>query len=168
VLGFYPFEDDTVVVTLAADDLKSALERSASVLPPDLRQDEGGAFLQAAGMSYAIDCSGDALLLTPDGKAVQTEGTRIVRIEVAGRVLLDTDAGIDALAGSTVRLVLTSFLTSGLDGHIGFQRGKDAVTIPIPVFDFAQALKMHVELTSPIAPAADGRIEIRGDCGMPQ
>jgi 5'-nucleotidase/UDP-sugar diphosphatase len=166
--GWYPFVDDTVVVTLGGAALKSALERSASVLPPDIRQDEGGAFLQVAGMSYTIDCAGQPQELDATHSSIVTEGARVVRLEVAGQVLLDAAAGIDKLAASQVRAVLTSFLVSGKDGHIGFTQGTEVDVIPLSTFDFGKQLIEDVRATSPIAPRKDGRITILGSCGQAQ
>src|SRR5262249_44296617 len=56
--GWMPFHDDQLVETVSGTQLKSALERGAAQLPPDLLADGGTAFLQLSGGSYTIDCAG--------------------------------------------------------------------------------------------------------------
>jgi 2',3'-cyclic-nucleotide 2'-phosphodiesterase (5'-nucleotidase family) len=168
IIGWYPFQDDTGLVTLSGTALKSGLERAASLLPPDIRQEEGGAFLQVSGMRYTIDCSGTPQVLTAAGDAVATEGTRVVRLEVAGKVFYDVAAGVDLLAASSARVVMNTFILGGDDGHIAFKSGTDVEVVPFSAFDLEQALVADVKAHSPIAPAKDGRITVIGGCDRAQ
>src|SRR5262249_30308964 len=88
--GWMPFHDDQLVETVSGTQLKSALERGAAQLPPDLLADGGTAFLQLSGGSYTIDCAGAVQLLDGDGDLL-AEGARISRLEVGGELLFDRD-----------------------------------------------------------------------------
>jgi 5'-nucleotidase / UDP-sugar diphosphatase len=165
--GWVPFRDDLVVLTVTGAQLKSALERGASQLPPDLRIDGGGPFLQLSGGRYTIDCAGDVQLLDDGAGTIVREGSRISRLEAGGVVLFDRDAGIDVLATTNVRLVVNSFVAGGGDGHFALTGASDAVDLPYDLFSPIDALVAAVAAGSPIAPATDGRITVIGDCGMP-
>src|SRR5262249_13076541 len=159
--GWMPFHDDQLVETVSGTQLKSALERGAAQLPPDLLADGGTAFLQLSGGSYTIDCAGAVQLLDGDGDLL-AEGARISRLEVGGELRFDRDAGIDRLATSTVRLVVNSFVAAGLAGHVSLSDGADGTVLPFPQFDIEDELVAAVAASSPIAPHLDGRITILG------
>jgi 2',3'-cyclic-nucleotide 2'-phosphodiesterase (5'-nucleotidase family) len=165
--GWMPFRDGQVVLTVTGAQLKSALERGAAQLPPDLRIDGGGPLLQLSGGRYTIDCAGDVQLLDDGAGVIVREGTRVSRLEAGGVVLFDRDAGIDVLASTTVRLVVNSFVASGGDGHFALTGATDAVPLPYDLFSPIDALVAAVAAGSPIAPATEGRITVIGDCGMP-
>jgi 5'-nucleotidase / UDP-sugar diphosphatase len=167
VLGWDPFRDDHVAMTVTGAELKSALERGAAQLPPDLRNDGGGPLLQLSGGAYTIDCAGTVQIIDPAHHTVVQEGTRITRLEVGGRVLYDRAAGIDELATSEVRIVVNSFVADGFDGHLSLGGGKDVHTIPFDAFNLADAAVARVRASSPIAPRTEGRITVVGDCGQP-
>lgn len=167
VEGWFPFRDDHVVETVSGLELKGALERGAAQLPPDLRADHGGPLLQLSGGAYTIDCGGDVQIIDLASGAVARPGTRVVRLELDGRLLYDRAAGVDALATSDVRIAVNTFVSSGLDGHVTLAAGRDAQLVPFDGFDIADALVARVAASSPIAPGSDGRITIVGDCGAP-
>jgi hypothetical protein len=167
VEGWFPFRDDHVVMTVSAAALKSALERGASQLPADLLNDGGGPLLQIAGGAYTIDCAGAVQAIDPARGVIIREGTRVSRLVVGDHVVFDRDAGLDELAATNVRLVVNSFVADGFDGHLALLGGRDRDTLPYDDFDLAQILVARVSALSPIAPEADGRITILGDCGRP-
>jgi 2',3'-cyclic-nucleotide 2'-phosphodiesterase (5'-nucleotidase family) len=166
VAGWFPFNDDHEVMDINGTELKSVLERSANALPPDLRNDKGGEFLQVAGIKYTIDCSGTTQKLTTDAMAVMTEGTRVTKIEVGGTVIYDEANAVDDLGNAMVRVVMNNFISQGLDGHIGFKTGANKATLARTSFDFVKKMQDKIK-AAPIAPAKDGRITIVGDCGQP-
>lgn len=167
VEGWYPFRDDHVIITVTGDELRSALERGAAQLPPDLMQDGGGPLMQIAGGAYTIDCAGVVQVIDPAHGAILREGTRVVHIEVGGRVIYDVAGGIDELATTDVRLVVNGFAASGFDGHLALTNGRDPDDLPFDDFNVADALVARVTATSPIAPKKEGRITVIGDCGQP-
>ncbi len=167
VLGWDPFRDDHVVETVTGAELKSALERGAAQLPPDLRNDGGGPLLDVSGARYTIDCAGEVQLIDPAANMVIREGTRVTHLEVGGTVLFDAQSGIDVLDQSRVRLVVNGFIARGLDGHVALTIGTDPVDIPYDVFDLAHGAAERVRTDSPIAPVLEGRITVVGDCGRP-
>jgi 2',3'-cyclic-nucleotide 2'-phosphodiesterase / 3'-nucleotidase / 5'-nucleotidase len=167
VRGWFPFRDDTVILTVTGTGLKSALERGAAELPPDLLDDDGGPLLDLSGGSYTIDCSGDVQLLGDGDNVVVRQGTRVTRLEVAGVLLFDRGAGVDRLADTSVRVAVNDFVAEGLDGHVALALPPEDVRIPFSLFDFRDALVAAVAASTPIAPALDGRITIVGSCGAP-
>jgi hypothetical protein len=167
VAGWMPFKDDHVIETVSAAALKSALERGAAQLPADLLVDGGGPLLQVSGARYTIDCNGQVQIIDPGRGAVVQEGTRVTRLEVGGHVVWDQAAGIDELATTDVRLVANDFVADGFDGHLALVGGRDEQDLPYPDFSPATELIARVAALSPIAPTADGRITIIGDCSNP-
>jgi 5'-nucleotidase / UDP-sugar diphosphatase len=167
VLGWDPFRDDQFAMTVTGAELKSALERGAAQLPPDLRIDGGGPLLQLSGGSYTIDCAGTVQIIDVARDAIAREGTRVTRLEVGGRVLYDRAAGVDELDTSAVRLVVNSFVALGFDGHVALGGGTDLHVIPFDAFNLADAAVARVRAESPIAPRTEGRITVVGDCGRP-
>ena len=167
VRGWFPFRDDTVVLTVTGAGLKSALERGAAELPPDLLDDDGGPLLSLSGGSYTIDCAGQVQIIDDDQNIVLREGTRITRLEVGGVVLWDRDAGVDLLDQTRVQLTVNDFVAEGLDGHAALARAPEEARIPFSQLDFRDALVAAVAASSPIAPALASRITIVGGCGAP-
>jgi 2',3'-cyclic-nucleotide 2'-phosphodiesterase (5'-nucleotidase family) len=167
VLGWDPFRDDHVAMTVTGAELKSALERGAGQLPPDLRIDGGGQLLHLSGGAYTIDCAGTVQIIDVAQHTIAREGTRITRLEVGGRVLYDRAAGVDELSASEVRLVVNEFVATGFDGHLSLGGGKDQNPIPFDAFNLADAAVARVRASSPIAPRTEGRITVVGDCGRP-
>jgi len=167
VEGWMPFPDDHVVITVTGAELRSALERGAAQLPPDLMLDGGGPLLQLSGGAYTIDCAGMVQLIDPAHGAIVREGTRVVRLALGGRVIYDPAAGVDELATTEVRLVVNGFVASGFDGHLALTQGRDVDDIPFDEFSIADALVARVAATSPIAPRTEGRVTVVGDCGQP-
>jgi 5'-nucleotidase / UDP-sugar diphosphatase len=167
VLGWDPFRDDHVAITVTGAQLKSALERGAAQLPPDLRVDGGGPLLHVSGGRYTIDCAGQVQIIDVARHVVAREGTRVTRLEIGGRVVYDAAAGLDELDATRVRLVVNSFVAIGFDGHLALAGGVDASSIPFDTFDLAHAAVARVRATSPIAPRLEGRITVVGDCGRP-
>jgi 2',3'-cyclic-nucleotide 2'-phosphodiesterase (5'-nucleotidase family) len=167
VEGWYPFHDDYTFETLTGTQLKSVLERGVSELPPDLRNDLGGPFIQVSGVRYTADCSGAVQQLNSAMNAISSEGSRIVKLQVGAKVIYDAANGIDLLASSTVRVAVNSFIVKGLDGHISLGGGTNVDTITYAELGFGQKMKDKVKATSPIAMMTDGRIVIVGDCNQP-
>jgi 2',3'-cyclic-nucleotide 2'-phosphodiesterase (5'-nucleotidase family) len=167
VLGWDPFRDNHVAITVTGAQLKSALERGAAQLPPDLRIDGGGPLLHVSGARYTIDCAGDVQIIDVAQQRVAREGTRVVRLEVDDRLLYDVAGGVDALDGTEVRIAVNTFVADGFDGHLALGAGTDTDLIPFDVFNLADAAVARVRASSPIAPRLEGRITIVGDCGRP-
>lgn len=167
VLGWDPFRDDHVAMTVTGAELKSALERGAAQLPADLRIDGGGQLLHLSGGAYTIDCAGTVQIIDLATHSIAREGTRVTRLEVGGRVLYDRAAGVDVLAASEVRLVVNEFVATGFDGHLALAGGTDQNEIEFDAFNLADAAVARVRATSPIAPRIEGRITVVGDCGRP-
>ncbi|HEY2743552.1 MAG TPA: 5'-nucleotidase [Polyangia bacterium] len=167
VAGWFPFRDDTVVLTVTGAALKSALERGAAQLPPDLRADGGGPLLDVSGGRYTIDCSGDTQRIDVAKLTIMRQGTRITRLEVGGALIYDRDAGVDLLADTRVQLAVNDFVGDGLDGHVAFAATAEDARLPFDQLDFRDVLVAAVAASSPIAPATDSRITILGDCGQP-
>jgi 2',3'-cyclic-nucleotide 2'-phosphodiesterase (5'-nucleotidase family) len=167
VAGWFPFQNDHDLRTVTGTQLKSILERGASSLPADLRADQGGWFLQVAGLKYTIDCAGTVQQLNTAGDAVETEGSRISRIQVGETVVFDAANSVDTLASTSFNVVLNSFLATGADGHLALKQSTLVETFPFAGFNYVERLQAHVKDHSPIAPAVDGRITIVGECGKP-
>lgn len=167
VEGWFPFRDDHVVETVTGLELKGALERGAAQLPPDLRADGGGPLLDLSGGAYTIDCAGDVQTLDLVTGMIARAGTRVVHLEVGGRVLYDRAAGIDELAATDVRIVVNDFVSRGFDGHVTLAAGRDVHAVPFDTLSLSAALVARVAASSPIAPENDGRITVVGDCGAP-
>jgi 5'-nucleotidase len=165
--GWFPFHDDHTIVTITGTQLKSILERGVSQLPPDLKNGEAGNFLQVSGLRFTVDCSGTRQQLDAMSTMIVTEGTRISHLEVNGAVVWDPASSVDKLAATTLNVVVNSFVASGGDGHLAFKTGTVVQMIPYASFNFAQAMVDEVKATTPIAPVADGRIQIVGSCGQP-
>ncbi len=167
VQGWYPFHDDTALVTITGTQLKSILERGVMDLPPDLRNDKGGQLLQVSGLKYRADCAGQRQQLNADGSMVVTDGSRINLIQVGSKVIYDSAQSVDLLASTSVRVVGNSFIAAGLDGHLALKQGTNPETLKFDDYNFAQKLVAKVKASSPIAPVKDGRIAIVGNCGQP-
>jgi 2',3'-cyclic-nucleotide 2'-phosphodiesterase (5'-nucleotidase family) len=174
VAGWYPLNKDSVVVALTGTELRSALERGVSLLPPDTRNDKGGPFLQVAGLKYTVDCAGTPQKLDSptDPKLTQivAEGTRVVKIELDGAagVIYDVANGIDNLASTTVNIATNLYVTqAGNSGQVALWNAPNKTTILSTELDFVEHLQNAVKSQSPIAPHKDGRINIIGTCGMP-
>jgi 2',3'-cyclic-nucleotide 2'-phosphodiesterase (5'-nucleotidase family) len=174
--AWLPFGDSTDLVTLTGVGLKSVLERGVSSLPPDLKNDEGGWFLQVAGLKYTVTCANTAQQISGSGCTfeqgfdpcdISTPGERITKIEVGGTVVYDVDNAVDDLTGLTVRVCGSSFLTQAGDGHLAFGDATDRETIKQADFDLVKEVVNYIKANTPIAPATGDRITIIGDCGVP-
>lgn len=165
VAGWWPFVDPFNTVNLGGLHLKSVLERSVASLPPDLAKDEGGWFLHFAGMIVKVDCAGTAQKLNVNNDAIETEGSRITYIKVGADVVLDVPTGVDNLAGTTVKVAVSSFIKGGLDGHLGFAHATDGKELS--GFDPVETIVNHIKANSPISPATDSRIAFAGACNKP-
>lgn len=168
VAGWLPFPNPFHILTITGADLKQFLERSASALPPDLAQIQGGWFLQISSeLNYSINCEGTRQSLDQNGAAVEVEGSRVVRIVLRGETIYDLEAGIDLLAETEVRLAAPSFIAGGGDGYVGMEGIEDRLVLTREEFDWVTVVQDHIRAHSPISPEVDGRIEIVGDCGRP-
>jgi 5'-nucleotidase, C-terminal domain len=174
VAGWYPLNKDSAVMPLTGTELRSALERGVSLLPPDTRNDKGGPFLQVAGVKITVDCAGTAQKIDAPADPKQTqivaEGTRVVKIELDGPagVIYDVANGIDKLASTTVNVATNLYITqAGNSGQVALWNAQNKTTVLSTEFDFVAHLQNAVKSQSPIAPMKDGRINIIGTCGMP-
>jgi len=159
VEGWTPFPDDFHLITLTGTQLKSVLERGVSSLPPDIRVlGEGGWFLQVSGMKYRYICEGTPQKLDTTATAIQTEGSRIVFIQVGSNVIFDSASNINLLSATSVRVSANGFLASGGDGHVELTRGTNIEVIKQADFNLPELLKAAVKAKSPISPAIEGRI----------
>jgi 2',3'-cyclic-nucleotide 2'-phosphodiesterase (5'-nucleotidase family) len=174
VAGWYPLNKDSALMPLTGTQLRSVLERGVSLLPPDIRNDLGGPFLQVAGVKFTVDCAGTPQKLSAPTDPTQTqivsEGTRIVKIELEGPagVIYDVANGIDKLASTTVNIATNLYITqAGHSGQVTLWNAQNKVTVLSSDFDFVAHLQAAVKKQSPIAPKNEGRITIMGTCGMP-
>lgn len=179
---WFPFDNAVIVGSVTGTQLKSALERAASALPPDLSTwQNGGWFLQVAGLNYQISCSGtpQAVQINSSDPAlsmVTTEGSRVVYLKVGSEVIYDvrgTDPAshVDLMATKTYRYVSTDFVAEGQDGHISLRgtklRDESAQLPAFADFNLKTIVRDYIKANSPIAPANDGRIVVDGTCGRP-
>lgn len=115
VLRVLPFSSTLVTISISAQELRAALENSASRLPAT-----NGRFLQVSGLTVSYD------LRAPVGSRV--------------REVLVGDKPLDQVRRYTV--TTDSFIADGGDGYAMFQRAQDRIERQVPLRDLLlQALK---------------------------
>lgn len=170
VAGWLPFRNDTVIMSVTGEQLRSVLERGVSSLPPDLAQEQGGWLLQVSdGLKYSVTCENQRQELNAEGAAIATPGSRVTKIEFKGTVIYDVAGSVDNLASATATVGVNSFIAGGFDGHVAFSAipEADKTVIPFADLDHIAEVRKDIEASSPIAPATSGRITVIGACGVP-
>ncbi len=137
MLAILPFRDDVVVLDVSGATLRAALENGVSLSAEDARP---GRFPQVSGLRFTFDPG-------------RPKGQRVVGVTVAGKALRED---------ATYTLATLRFIAGGKDGYTML---KGALLRPAlkdgrpPV----EVLSAAVTAKSPIAPAADGRIQRVGE-----
>jgi len=193
VEGWFPFNDDHVVMTLNGAQIKRALEHAVSTFADDARttfgadleNDAGGPFLHPAGLTYEATCPGTVRLkvgptdcdpfaggchyINPD------DADTITKIAIGGTVIYDHALGGWQKGGDTAtfRVAMNDFLASGNDNHLDFHDGTDRRAVPRSEFDYTGRLKAYIQTHSPLTLQADqDRIVVNGavdglPCNLP-
>lgn len=187
VEGWFPFADDTVLMTLTGAQIKRALEHGVATYADDagttfgadlLSGDGAGPFLHAAGVKYTATCPGTTRLRVGPTDCDPFAGTcvylnadqanTITRIEIGGVVIFDQGAGGWQAGGDSAqfRVIMNSFIAAGNDNHLDFKDGTNRVEIALESWNFQQALVERVRRTSPITLVEDeDRIVVVGEVG---
>jgi len=186
ILGWFPFPNDNVVMTLTGAQLKRSLERgvdtfaddAGTTFGADLIADTGGPFLHAAGLSYEATCPGTTrIVIGPtdcDPFAGECEylnadeADTITKITVGTTVIYDASNGGWQGDGEThgFRVVTNSFVAAGLDNHLDFPDGTSRHDITIDEWNYAEALADYLEEHTPTTLDRDqGRIVVVGTVG---
>lgn len=162
----------TVVEDVTPTDLKHIFERAVASLP-----NQGGQFLQIAGLTVTIDTTGTAQEITTEG-VVTTAGSRVVSIVLAdGTVLVENGAVITGATNVTV--ITNKFTADGGDTYpwLGDNPHKtDLVDNNGVVFDYEQAWIRYLlnspaefpdrtigTFTGPTILASDARYQVGGE-----
>lgn len=147
-----PFDNELVIKEVSGAALRSTLERSVSVIPSERK----GWFLHpSASLRYAADCAQTAQVVNADGTVIETEGSRVTAVTVAGTAIGDAD---------TYRIATTAFVAAGGDGHV--QLGEASPTTATGVNE-RQAVADFIMANTPVTPVLDGRIALTAACDVP-
>ena len=194
IRGWFPFRNDTTILTLTGAQLKRSLElgvntfadSAGTTFGADLLSGDGaGPFLHASGLSYEVTCpgttriqvgpsdcdpfAGTCVYLNPD------EADTVTKMTIAGNIVFDGANGGWQGDGEThqFRVVMNSFAAAGNDNHLDFKDGTNRVDILIDYWDYIESLVDHMAANTPTTFAGDqGRITIIGEvsgfpCNLP-
>ncbi len=118
------FSDELVTVRISQLDLFNILEHGvATVGVPGVNP--GGQFLQVSGLSYEVDCSKPAEVLSSGGQRTSS-GQRVRSITLGGETITRAEASDSA----SVIVALSSFLAGGGDNFIDLAGKASAKAIP--------------------------------------
>jgi hypothetical protein len=194
IKGWWPFNNDTVIMDITGQQLKNALEAAVrsfaddagTVFGPDLGPaDTGGWLLHISGISYEVTCNATTRIkIGPAGcdpfmgqcsYQNQAQANSISKITFGATLIYDASAagnpwqncGSSGTCDNRVfRVVMNSFLAAGGDLHLDFAAGANRFTIPQAQFDFAPVLVAYMRGHSPVPLAAKtGRIVVKGLVG---
>ena len=146
-----PFDNELVIKDITGAALLSTLERSVSVIPSERK----GWFLHPSEtLRYEADCALTAQIVDAEGATIETEGTRVTNVTIAG-VALDT--------GASYKIATTAFVAAGGDGHVLL--GEASPTTMTGVTE-RQAIAEYIMTNSPVTPTLDGRIGLTSACDV--
>jgi hypothetical protein len=190
IRGWFPFQDDNVVMTLTGEQIKRSLESAVRTwaddagltFGPDLAADKAGELLHVAGLKYQVQCAGtERMRLGPAdcnpfaGECVYQNpdtANSVSRIEIGGEVIYDAAAGgwqgvgPDRGDKREFRVIMNSYAAAGLDGHTDFAEGTNRATVERATWDYVAELVTQLEANAPTTlDDAQGRIEVAGEVG---
>ena len=196
IKGWYPFnEDKTAIVTITGAQLKGILEAGVRTWADDVRLNHGpdfdadtaGEFLHPSGLSYEVTCPGTTRIeLGPsdcnlfadenDESSIKCEFTNadqansISKISVGNSAIYENGAWVDGGDEKTFRVVVSTFIADGKDGHLDFKAATNREEFSI---DFQAALVEHLNANTPTTlNGNENRIVVTGEvkglaCNLP-
>lgn len=150
-----PNDDALAIVSLPESELSSTLEHGVAALSSQGTPALSPAFLHVSRLFFSVDCSGTPQRVSPDGRSVLSEGSRVV----SGSLLLGNNA---VTPGQTIRLVVPQRLLTGLYGFAALTQpgrllSQSSVTL-------RAAVTRYIRANSPINPQVEGRATLRESC----
>lgn len=153
VTALLPSDDTVVVLSITSEDLKRALERSASALASPAPPFEG--FLQVSGLLFTVDCAESAQTLTGDGKAILFPGARVSE---AG-ILLD---GVALAPAQTIRVATLRSVSQGAYAFVDLSR---TGTLLLDTNErVSSVVAEYLRTAGAVTPTVDGRVVLRDTC----
>ncbi len=187
IRGWFPFRNDTTVMTLTGAQIKRSLELGVNTFADDARTtfgadllsgDGAGPFLHAAGLKYEVTCPGTTRIQVGPSDCDPFAGTchylnadqadTVSKVTIGDTVIYDASAGGWQDDGETheFRVVMNSFMAAGNDNHLDFVDGIERRDIPIDDWDYIAEVVDYLDSHPPTTLDGDqGRIVVKGLVG---